>query len=640
MQSFELSTPIQYHATVSKLAFIHHGKRLWPAVIYNSYGQAMQERYGDLSSKTKQMLFFRIIETKNDGKVAEVLGYDDLWVTDVGDTFDIYLHSPKAIEQNTQDVLGSTEWKAWKNAMNQVKEIMQRPDGTERVPIRNNLFPKETNDSRAKITPSTNSSGKSKRKKANKRKDDDRINKRKDDDRINKRKDDDRIWGAERKTKKVKRPSEETDNHEENFYVFRVLWMTLKSTGWKSIQAREKLYDWYYLRPGVESIDNAIRGRDYFTSPEGLIEWAKSENLHEQFNGMTDETSVSTPISGLTSAEDGSLVVYPSEVDDANLDSLTPNQQRRKLKFSHVWPILTKQDWTCVDGGDYFDNPEYATYYVRPGKNVIDGMYQEDYFGRVSDILDWLCKTGQGNNFIKEDIDSRSSKKESKKPKSKDNLVKERTHSEPKAKKLKKPKKVTRKREWFHDEPIPSFLGGKDSIYSMLKEKLHFFYSSGKYFLPKDAKKIPDVKLSFDYDYELRKFLCNHGIANYDKSMFNSHEEMILIRWTSFANVPVNSSNSMAKLNDVSLIGNEEAIVLIGKLQFKDLNTGSFLHEPSGEVFESIDEVRTYIRGMVELVKKEGKSRRKMKLPLDDNEVLHLRIWAAMSPSPLPTYGM
>ena len=132
----------------------------------------------------------------------------------------------------------------------------------------------------------------------------------------------------------------------------------------------------------------------------------------------------------------------------------------------------------------------------------------------------------------------------------------------------------------------------------------------------------------------MRKFLCQNGIPNYDTNELTQDEHTDLLRWTAFANVPVKDSTSIKKLEYVHVL--TEPMNLLAQIGFEDSGTGSYYHKATNQTYDSLEQLRSVLRGMSDLMG--AGDRRKTKMPLSEDQVLQLRLWAALSKEPLPVF--
>mmetsp|Transcript_27273 Transcript_27273/g.41244 ORF Transcript_27273/g.41244 Transcript_27273/m.41244 type:complete len:722 (-) Transcript_27273:219-2384(-) len=707
-------SPIQRPPSSSYLAFVPYDGFWWPAAVYQSYSQAMHERHEEMPSKVKRMLFRKIVNTNDQGMIAQVLGHDNLWI-DVQEQKDIFIHLRNAQMQCTLERLGQEKYDRYQCAIDETMIIMDREDYAS-PPSKKELSEKFSEKRIANhITPGNHESNIASSKRKNT---------------------DGRIWGCEKPNKRAKKSSPrpvsspdteprrrrtskktslkktertpkvntqqqsseflrrakfspQSDKTSENFYVWKPLWEVLsKERGWSTRKARNPLMDWIYVPPGVD-VKVGTSGKDYFESKDEVIEWAKRVQLREQIVGITDESSVDTRASsfGSTDEEESHL---PCSSDDETSTASSVQPPKRALTFTKAWPFLQNQGWYIEPG----DDTDY-TYYIRPGKSPARGTKGVDYFGSPTEVIEWLYETGQANQVLNEDdilslgvqaepedtdssgeddtsqdekdsepeTDSnvkstkrgtgrKNGPKESKTKKnaaiqnSKKKTQRKKEASEKQRNEKKNSKMAVVKKEWFHEDDIPPFASCSNSIWNILKDSLKYRFIGGEYALPTEYAALSDCPNTFRLDSDLRKFLCKNGIPNYDENKLSVEQRTNLLRWVRFANVPVNSNNSTYKLRDVNVLTEEGAKVLLKKIGFDEVDS-SFYHGPADKMFESLEDVRVFIQASPELmVRKEDEEIRQRsirnkqeKLPLGDDEVLLLRVWAAMSETPLPSFA-
>jgi hypothetical protein len=205
------------------------------------------------------------------------------------------------------------------------------------------------------------------------------------------------------------------------------------------------------------------------------------------------------------------------------------------------------------------------------------------------------------------------------------------------------PKKKKRdNRPWYIKEPLPSFT---QQIWPTLRV-FGFQYSSRGYSHPSI------VGTDFADTDSLRKFICRHGIPNYEKGM----DILTLYRWVVFANVPVSESNSMCELEKVTLLSDNKLLEILIKLGFACFDNKYFppgsdsikgcrgKREEGVHYHLGLEGIRAFIRGHENFYIGDADSqfrpsRKRSKAPVV-NEVLllSLRLWAALSLAPLPTF--
>lgn len=182
---------------------------------------------------------------------------------------------------------------------------------------------------------------------------------------------------------------------------------------------------------------------------------------------------------------------------------------------------------------------------------------------------------------------------------------------------------------WYKKACIPDF--GKD-IWSLLV-KLGFEFRSGLY-----CHKLVLEPIGSSTD--VQKFCAKNGIPNLETIDLSPSERRRIHRWAAFANVDVKRSVFVTTMKTVKQIAAPEILSLLTKLnfQFRDQNCCA----PSGadQPGPQLDDVRDFIRGTVDLSAGSlaGVSNRRYKCPISEDQILSLRLWAALSPSPLPIF--
>ena len=452
---------------------------------------------------------------------------------------------------------------------------------------------------------------------------------------------------------------------QEEFYVFKNVWAHLKEDGWRYVKAvRNPVCDWYYVRPGKDP-KTGILDVDYFATTDDVVDWAKSVNYRREVGVQTtDESSAGeedeqSRISGtdadMSQAEEtlGTTDDEDSRPTDENSYASCSTASIPSRSFSKTWRHLVKQGWHLDEARNYHPQAECAWYFLRPGvRNMLTAKRGRDYFASSAEVMDWVeenphvmseypddyedkeCArlitqpedSGGGDYVVARAQKTRRITLSPAKPPSKvGRPSKKHKTKKPSNSAIKSRQKVA-KTEWWHKHPVPSFT----EIWHLLVSKLHFRYFSGKYRLPNGVK-VHGSK-GWSYDHDMRTFLCEHGIPNFDSSLLSTHEIMILMRWVTFANVPVSHANSVPILE--SLPVPSDPIPLLKRLGVSVLGAGEYVWQQV--TYASLEELRVHIRGLPELVS----GRRRQAIPLDDEQVLRLRLWAALSTEPLPVFGV
>ena len=216
------------------------------------------------------------------------------------------------------------------------------------------------------------------------------------------------------------------------------------------------------------------------------------------------------------------------------------------------------------------------------------------------------------------------------------------------AKVSKKPKRD--KRPFYLKEPMPSF---KNQIWPTLQ---HFGFKWGG---SGYAHSSIAFGKGFDNASSLRKYLCSNGIPDYDnkKKAVDKDDRTLLNWWLCFTHVPVSEINSMSELATVKLLPDAKYISwLVEKLGFASMDNKYF---PPGadslegcrikrirgtHFYQGVEEIRAFIRshesfniGNVDSVDRPTRKVRKAPV-LATDEVMSLRLWAALSDAPIPTF--
>ena len=130
-------------------------------------------------------------------------------------------------------------------------------------------------------------------------------------------------------------------------------------------------------------------------------------------------------------------------------------------------------------------------------------------------------------------------------------------------------------------------------------------------------------------------FLCQHGMPNYDPSLLSTEECTMLTRWVTFANVPVTDANSIPILE--VLPNPTDPIPLLKLLGVAVLDTGGYVWQ--NVTWASLEELRVHVRGLPDLFSGRSRSLSRHTRPLNENQLLELRLWAALSTESLPVLG-
>ena len=142
--------------------------------------------------------------------------------------------------------------------------------------------------------------------------------------------------------------------------------------------------------------------------------------------------------------------------------------------------------------------------------------------------------------------------------------------------------------------------------------------------------------------------------------MEDEEDAVNLRKWVAFANVPLKDRDSKSVLKTVPLPSDHQALKWLAVLGFKlDTETNKIYrlrpHLESGkEEFRTVDSIRTFVRVSPDEVllatpndddvfsprkRSRRASRKNDDSALKEEEILALRLWGALSPAPIPTFG-
>ena len=411
------------------------------------------------------------------------------------------------------------------------------------------------------------------------------------------------------------------------------VWEKLRQVGWRKKNTQSGNVCWVF--PGA-SRRHGVHGQDYFNTLEELQAYVRKEY---EWNGISEKkqsankrkgdddgrvwgrpkkqaTMMSTPQNQKTKPQDPAKPRLDS-------DEETSADEEDQYSWHILWDRLKAAGWTAVRAGKY--NKLHDWYYVRPRRNVPEGELGQDYFREPSEVIDFVrCEDGKDELAKPASVVIMPSpRKRSRKVRAA--LEQPIEKSVPKAKPH-PPKKMI-KEWWFHKEPLPSFR----EVWSILHHKLDFRYTNGCYKLPTGD----DV---FPTDLDMRCHLLQHGIPNLEKG--TEEDCTVLERWVTFVHVPVKDINSTIKLDGMQELSSEEASkILVNKLGFRQEGDG--YRRGEHESFASLEEARVFFRGAESLAPPvEGRRRTNQNdVCMSDEQILDFRLWAALSPTPLPTFA-
>lgn len=212
-------------------------------------------------------------------------------------------------------------------------------------------------------------------------------------------------------------------------------------------------------------------------------------------------------------------------------------------------------------------------------------------------------------------------------------------------------KTIKKKGQTFLDPAsFPSYI--QDDIWAILQE-CGFEYNNG--FRNQDI----GVK-GLDHEDSMRKYLVVHGLPNMDD--LEDEEDIVnLKKWVAFANVPLQQRAAKTILKTVPLPSDHQALTWLVTLGFQldeQANTIFRLRpqlESGKEEFKSVNAIRTFVRvspdeillattsDKADVFSPRKRSRRASRKnddsALKEEDILALRLWGALTPTPLPVFG-
>lgn len=308
------------------LAFVpyRHTHWWWPAIVYSSYGEAMEERYDTMSWEARNLLVWKMYEQHRVNRtrflegsldqhtssnttmcVAQLLGYQDLWVefdstqqkhmltyvmealaqreklpSEIQNVYDLAFEQLKLLltyddpSYTNSSVTAVTDGSS--TIMKSLDDILSMgtklyPDGATTTMMTTTTTMQTTMTTTTTTTKTTDANRNVEHQPPHPRK---------------------------RRKKRMSRltASQRAQRSRDNFYVFRVLWPRLKEDGWTLVRAGNPLYDWYYIPPATkdgthnntnDAVKNGVMGVDYFTSTDHVIEWARRTNYRSSVGVTT-----------------------------------------------------------------------------------------------------------------------------------------------------------------------------------------------------------------------------------------------------------------------------------------------------------------------------------------------------------------
>lgn len=200
-------------------------------------------------------------------------------------------------------------------------------------------------------------------------------------------------------------------------------------------------------------------------------------------------------------------------------------------------------------------------------------------------------------------------------------------------------------------ESLASYV--RDNIWAIL-ESVGFRYNHSGFGHPDIVKKNHNLSLEdFGHEDGLRKYLSRHGIPGF-KELKDEEDAETVKKWVAFAYVPLKESEFDDVLAGLPLPSDEQALEWLMKLGFQvEDRTGNIFRPTSDGVdyFHSIEETRCFVRSADDSIllttprddtantpRKRSRRSKAAYFPLDQEQILALRLWAAVSPSPLPKF--
>ncbi len=440
-----------------------------------------------------------------------------------------------------------------------------------------------------------------------------------------------RIWG--------KAPQSALKNKERSPMVklnFKGVWEELKTKGWTHITARNKLYNWYYLKPHVQYDKKGIDGEvgvDYFLSEEQLLKYLEGNreilspassssssvsvesSLREDLSphrgtssSISDESSLKEDAS-LANSSPGSVSDQSSkqEADSEDDMDFTPEKQEKEYNFKYVWEYLKTKGWKCINA----TNPLHNWYYLKPNvdhsKSKISGDEGVDYFITESDLLQYVKE----NDHILSPNSEASVERNRSQHQSRHSLTKDIkddvTVPETPDDSIDAPDEGV----WWKSSPIPDFT---KEVWPVLKKIVR--YKSSHY-----CVKMSDKEYKFEKVESVQQFLALHGLEIRPEHQHDLDADKleILSRWISLAHLPtriyneyIRPHNSLDILCSIEVLDSNTAWnILCYHYDFQcSVTEDGQLHAPNVGVtwdrvtcqeikkvyFDSTEELRKYIR--------------------------------------------
>lgn len=190
---------------------------------------------------------------------------------------------------------------------------------------------------------------------------------------------------------------------------------------------------------------------------------------------------------------------------------------------------------------------------------------------------------------------------------------------------------------------FPSYV--EDDIWAIL-QGCGFDYQTGGY--RHDEMGISKI-MNVD---DIRELLLEKGIpADLDDDPDDEDDPDKVKRWIAFSHVPLKESDQ-EMLEETPLPSDYEALLVLCKLGFRVDGDTKQIYRGLYEQYDSIREIRAFLRSVdnVKLLtitdgdvfsprKRARRATRKQDMPITDEELLTLRLWAATSPTPMRVFG-
>jgi len=133
----------------------------------------------------------------------------------------------------------------------------------------------------------------------------------------------------------LREESDEEELDEEQKYSWKNLWPMLQNLGWKHTVAKDKLGDWWYVRPRNINKEFSrpkdrpkwIKGDDYFVNPEEVIEYCRRMDRLEEQNSNSHAEDVS---------DDMEVDQDCDEEDSSGSQSISDSTSSKRLRTKHA----------------------------------------------------------------------------------------------------------------------------------------------------------------------------------------------------------------------------------------------------------------------------------------------------------------